>query len=129
RGRSLFASERATRSAPTTTADVDPILQATPLARHPNIGVILATTLGQESHEWSTIESGVFTHELLSALVGAADVNGDLVVEYTEVQAFVAAANRDIKDPRAIPQIIARPPAANLRVPLIALRSLAGTRL
>ena len=46
----------------------------------------------------------MFTHELLSGMLGAADVNGDLVVEYTEVQAFVAAANRDIKDPRAIPR-------------------------
>ena len=128
-GSNFFAAEANTQTAPTTAAEVEPILQATPLASHPNIGVILATTLGQESHEWSAIESGVFTHELLSGLTGAADVNGDLVIEYTEVQAFVASANRDIKDPRAIPQIIARPPAASLREPLIALRSLAGTHL
>jgi hypothetical protein len=128
-GSTFFAAEGNTQTAPTTAAEVEPILQATPLASHPNIGVILATTLGQESHEWSAIESGVFTHELLSGLTGAADVNGDLVIEYTEVQAFVASANRDIKDPRAIPQIIARPPAASLREPLIQLRSLAGTHL
>jgi hypothetical protein len=128
-GSGFFATEADTRTAPTTAADIEPILQATPLAQHPNIGVILATTLGQESHEWSAIESGVFTHELLSGLSGAADVNGDLVIEYTEIEAFVAAANRDIKDPRAAPQIIARPPAANLREPLVALRSLAGTHL
>jgi len=128
-GSGFFANEGNTRAVPTTTAEVEPILQATPLASHPNIGVILATTLGQESHEWSAIESGVFTHELLSGLAGAADVNGDLVVEYSELQAFVASANREIKDPRAIPQIIARPPAANLREPLVALRALAGTRL
>jgi hypothetical protein len=125
----FFAHETDARAVPVTPAEVEPILQATPLARYPNIGVILATTLGQESHEWSAIESGVFTHELLSGLVGAADVNGDLVIEYTEVQAFVASANRDIKDPRAIPQVIARPPAANQRAPLVALASLAGTRL
>ena len=128
-GNAFFATEGNTQTAPTTAADVEPILQATPLANHPNIGVILATTLGQESHEWSAIESGVFTHELLSGLAGAADVNGDLVVEYSEIQAFVASANREIKDPRAVPQIIARPPAANLREPLVALRSLAGTHL
>jgi len=128
-GSGFFAAEANAQTAPTTAAEVTPILEATPLARHPNIGVILATTLGQESHEWSAIESGVFTHELLSGLTGAADVNGDLVIEYTEVQAFVASANRDIKDPRAIPQIIARPPAANLREPLVALRSLSGTHL
>lgn len=128
-GSGFFATEGNTQTAPTTAAEVEPILQTTPLARHPNIGVILATTLGQESHEWSAIEAGVFTHELLSGLTGAADVNGDLVIEYTEIQAFVASANRDIKDPRAIPQIIAKPPAANLREPIVALRSLAGTHL
>ena len=128
-GSNFFKSEGNAQTAPTTAADVEPILQATPLANHPNIGVILATTLGQESHEWSAIESGVFTHELLSGLAGAADVNGDLVIEYSEIQAFVASANREIKDPRAVPQIIARPPAANLREPLVALRSLTGTHL
>ena len=125
----FFANEADTRAAPTSTAEVEPILEATPLAQHPNIGVILATTLGEEAHEWSVVESGVFTHELLSGLVGAADVNGDLVIEYSEIQAFVAAANRDISDPRAIPRIIARPPATNLRSPLISLRALAGTHL
>ena len=56
--------------------------------------MILATTLGQQAHEWSAIESGVFTHELLSGLLGAADVNADQRIEYTELQAFIAAANR-----------------------------------
>ena len=128
-GTGFFAAEGNTHAAPTTPAEVEPILQATPLANHPNIGVILATTLGQESHEWSAIESGVFTHELLSGLSGAADVNGDLMIEYTEIQAFVASANRDIKDPRAAPQIIARPPARSLREPLVSLRALAGTHI
>ena len=129
RGGGFFEHELETRRAPVTAAEVDPILQATPLARYPNIGVILATTIDQEAHEWSAIESGVFTHELLSGLLGAADVNGDLVVEYSEAQAFVAAANRDIKDPRAIPHVIARPPAANQHAALVTLPQLAGTRL
>ena len=125
----FFDREIETSSAPVTAADVQPVLQATPLARHPNIGVILATTLGQESHEWSRIEAGVFTHELLSGLLGAADVNGDHVVEYTEAQAFVAAANRNVKDPRAIPHVIARPPQVDHNAPLIELSALRGTRL
>ncbi|MDB4960523.1 MAG: peptidase caspase catalytic subunit p20 [Myxococcales bacterium] len=129
RGGGFFAREADATSTPTISAEVEPILQATPLARYPQIGVILATTLGQEAHEWSTIESGVFTHELLSGLQGAADVNGDLVVEYTEIQAFVAAANRDIKDPRAIPQVIARPPASNQNAPLLTLSGIAGMRM
>ena len=125
----FFDKEANTQAVQTSADQVEPILQATPLSRYPHIGVILATTLGQEAHEWSAIESGVFTHELLSGMLGAADVNGDLVVEYTEVQAFVASANRDIKDPRAVPRVIARPPQANQRVPLVALKSLEGVRL
>ncbi|CAN5813007.1 hypothetical protein BH11MYX2_BH11MYX2_24660 [soil metagenome] len=129
RGGDFFAKERETTKAPTTAADIEPILRAGPLARYPQIGVLLATTLGQEAHEWSAIESGVFTHELLSGLVGAADVNGDRVVEYTELQAFIAAANRDIKDPRAIPLVVAKPPAADQNVGLIALDQISGTHL
>jgi len=125
----FFDREANTQAVTTTPDQVEPILQATPLTRYPHIGVILATTLGQEAHEWSAIESGVFTHELVSGMLGAADVNGDLVVEYSEVQAFVASANRDIKDPRAVPRVIARPPQANIRVPLVALKQLQGMRL
>jgi hypothetical protein len=91
--------------------------------------VILATTLGQEAHEWSEIEGGVFTHELLSGLSGAADVNGDRLVEYSEVQAFVASANRDIKDPRALPQVVAQPPAANRTAALVAIDAMMNMRL
>ena len=128
-GGGFFEHEADTRSTTTTEGDVEPILQATPLTRYPQIGVVLATTVDEETHEWSAIESGVFTHELLSGLLGAADINGDLVIEYSEIQAFVAAANRDIKDPRAIPHVIARPPAANQNVPLLALADIAGMRL
>jgi hypothetical protein len=125
----FFDNESNTRSAAVTADEVKPILEATPLARYPHVGVILATTLGQESHEWSAIESGVFTHELLSGLLGGADVNADQMIEYTEVQAFVAAANRNIKDPRAIPHVIARPPQVNQNVALVVLPGLRGMRL
>jgi hypothetical protein len=49
--------------------------------RHPAVGAIVATTADEETHEWSRFESGVFTHEVLSGLAGAADVNGDGAVE------------------------------------------------
>lgn len=125
----FFDKELEGQTAPVTPSDVLPILESRRIAAFPHVGVILATTLGQEAHEWSEVESGVFTHELLSGLLGPADVNGDLNVEYTEVQAFVAAANRGIKDPRAIPQVIARPPTSNQNVPLISLNALKGTRV
>jgi len=89
--------------------------------RLPTVGAIMATTADQEAHEWSRIQSGVFTHELLSGLSGAADVNGDGQVEYSEIQAFIASANRDLKDPRAIPRVVAHAPAVNARAPLVSL--------
>jgi hypothetical protein len=128
RGGGFFGSEQQAATTRATDADLRPILEATPLGRYPHIGVILATTLGQEAHEWSAIEGGVFTHELLSGLSGAADVNGDRIVEYSEVQAFVASANRDIKDPRAIPQVIAQPPAANRSAVLVAINAMTNVR-
>ncbi|MHB8878110.1 MAG: hypothetical protein ACYC8T_30805, partial [Myxococcaceae bacterium] len=44
------------------------------LSRFPNVGVVLSTSREQESHEWSAISAGVFSHEVRSALAGAADV-------------------------------------------------------
>ncbi len=94
------------------------------LDRFPNVGAIVATSADQEAHEWSRIESGVFTHEVLSALLGAADVNGDLRVEYSEVEVFVASANRRVSDPRARPQVIAHAPRADRRAVLMDLSAL-----
>jgi hypothetical protein len=47
-----------------------------------------------KSHEYREFRGGVFTHELLSALKGAADLDGDGRVTYPEIRAFLAAANR-----------------------------------
>jgi len=80
------------------------------LDRFPNVGVLIASAQNQESHEWSQIEAGVFTYEVTSALLGAADVNGDSRVEYGEVAAFVAAANRALPNPTAAPRLVARAP-------------------
>ena len=125
----FFDKEVEGKTAAVEESDMLPLLQSRRIARFPNVGFILATTVGQEAHEWSEIESGVFTHELISGLLGPADVNGDLKIEYTEVQAFVASANRNIKDPRAIPHVVARPPAANHGVPLVSLDSIRQARM
>jgi hypothetical protein len=71
----------------------------------------------------------VFTHEIVSALLGAADVNADMRIEYSEVQAFVASANRKVTDPRAVPEIIALPPAGNPHATLVDLGALKRTVL
>lgn len=93
----------------------------------PRLGALLATTIEQQAHEWSRIESGVFTHEVLSALSGAADVNGDGVIEYSEVQAFIASANRDLTDPRAVPRVVVLAPLINVHAPLLRLSQLRKT--
>jgi Caspase domain len=93
----------------------------------PTVGVVIAASAGQEAHEWSQIESGVFTHEVISGLLGAADVNHDGRVEYSELAAFIAAANRDIPDPRATPRVIARPPQIDRNAPLISVDALRGS--
>jgi len=81
------------------------------LERYPQLGVLLSTAGERESHEWAGYRAGVFSHEVRSALSGAADVNGDGRVEYSELKAFVAAANLKVDDPRARPEVWARPPS------------------
>lgn len=129
RGPDPFARETSARTAELEARDLLPLLQKSALAQRSAVGAIVATTLGQEAHEWSEIEGGVFSHEVQSALAGAADVNGDRKIEYSEVQAFIAAANREIKDPRAAPRVVAVAPRRNRNVPLVDLDSLASATL
>ncbi|MGC4121135.1 MAG: caspase family protein [Myxococcales bacterium] len=119
--RGILGPETDARVEPVTHQERQKYLEATTLAQFPHVGVVLATASDQQAHEWSQIESGVFTHELLSALTGAADVNGDGNVEYSEVQAFLAASNRDVQDERAVPHVIAVPPRVNPHQPIVAL--------
>ncbi|MCC6808276.1 MAG: caspase family protein [Deltaproteobacteria bacterium] len=104
--------------------ELDRALSGTTLARFPNTGAIVATTAGRSAHEWTRYERGVFTHELLSGMRGAADVNGDLRVEYSELHAFLSAANREIDDPKAKVEVVVEPPRNNVRAPLIDLSRL-----
>ncbi len=105
------------------------IVERKSLDRLPNVGAILASSSGEETHEWSRIQAGVFTHELLSALWGGADVNGDHRIEYSEVQAFVSAANRGLVATSARPNVLAFPPAADHRAVLVDLAELRDTVL
>jgi hypothetical protein len=121
--RGLFEREANGHASPVTDGDARRLAEAAG-AGFPRLGILVATTASQESYEWSQIESGVFTHELLSGLAGAADVNGDGVVEYGEIGAFLAAANRDVQDPRARTQVVARPPTTDPRCPIVSLSPL-----
>jgi hypothetical protein len=93
------------------------------LAALPHTGAIIAATADQLSHEWDGFEGGVFTHELLSALRGAADVNGDGRIEYSEAYAFLVAANREVSDARARLSVVVAAPIANERSVLAELSS------
>jgi hypothetical protein len=91
------------------------------LARFPHAGAIVAASSNTKAHEWDSIRHGVFTYELLSALRGAADINRDRLIEYSEVYAFMAAANREISDDRARLSVVAKPPDNNRRTPILRL--------
>jgi TolB-like protein len=99
-------------------AELAAFLKKEDLAAYPKAGVILATSGDESTHEWSRYRGGILSHELRSALAGAADVNGDGRIEYSEVHAFIAAANARIKNAKAKLDIWSRPPAANRSQPL-----------
>ena len=88
------------------------------LEANPHVGVIVSTSGDEEVHEWSAFRSGVFSHQLRSALAAAADLNGDGRVEYSEIGAFIAAANQRVSDPRARIRPFVRPPAGQLHAAL-----------
>src|SRR5687768_801094 len=79
------------------------------LARYPNTGAILSTASAAESHEWSEIRAGVFSHEVRSALLGAADADEDARISYQELEAFVLAANAGVAHVAAERAVFVRP--------------------
>lgn len=81
------------------------------LARFPTVGVVLSTSGAGATHEWSRYSGGVFSHEIRSALAGAADADGDGRVDYVEVEAFTAAANLKVPALKGRPKIYVQAPA------------------
>lgn len=98
-------------------------------ARHPEVGLFLSTNSDEEVFEWSELESGVFSHEVRSGLLGAADVNRDGTVSYSELGGFVAQANRDIERENLRPQIFFSGPRGDAQAGLFAPNELRGRRL
>jgi hypothetical protein len=114
------------RDAQAVAVDVDPTAmdgwtKEHTLARYPNVGAIMASTAGAEAHEWNVYQGGIFTHELISGLRGAADVDGDGRIEYSELGAFLAAANRAVTDPRARLHTVVVPPRLDPRRAIVVL--------
>jgi hypothetical protein len=97
------------------------------LAGRPDVGLLLSTTSARESHEWAGFQAGIFSHEVRSGLYGAADLDGDGLISYVEIAAFVMRANAAIPNERFRPEIYAHAPLAAKR--LIDLRGAPGRRL
>ncbi|MGE0870744.1 MAG: hypothetical protein AB7P03_19415 [Kofleriaceae bacterium] len=81
--------------------------------RLPNVGVFLSTSAEAEVFEWSELQSGIFSHAVRSGLSGAADANGDGVVSYEELAAFVEVATSEVKNPSYRPKVFARGPGGD----------------
>jgi len=105
-------------------ADERVYLQDWTLARFPQVGAILASTGETQSFEWEPYHGGVFAHEVLSGLRGGADVNGDGRIEYSELAAFLAAANQRIADPRLRPTVVVQAPRQDGRATIVDLNDL-----
>ncbi len=73
-------------------------------------GFVLSTSSDRDSHEWERYQGGVLSHELRSALRGAADTNLDGHISYAELGAFLSTANQGIKNARLRPDFMVRPP-------------------
>ena len=86
------------------------------LTRDPSVGVLLSTSSARDSHEWEAVQGGVFSHEVRSGLLGAADADGDGVITYREIAAFVARANAGIPNEKYRPDVFARAPSAGAPV-------------
>ncbi|HMF41987.1 MAG TPA: caspase family protein [Polyangia bacterium] len=97
------------------------------LGSHPGVGLLLSTSSARESHEWSEFQAGVFSHEVRSGLLGAADANGDGQVSYREIAAFVERANAPIPNERFRPDVYAKGPSPASA--LLDLRPALGRRL
>lgn len=80
------------------------------LAARPGVGLLLSTSSARESHEWSEFQAGVFSHEVRSGLLGAADADGDGQITYREIAAFVDRANSPIPNERFRPDVYAKEP-------------------
>lgn len=97
------------------------------LARRPGVGLLLSTSSARESHEWSEFQAGVFSHEVRSGLLGAADADGDGQITYREIAAFIERANAAIPNEKLRPDVYARQPGKETA--LLDLRPGLGRRL
>ncbi len=87
-----------------------------------NTGFVLSTSSARQSHEWDRYQAGVFSHQLRSALRGAADADHDAVVSYVELAAFLARANAAVV-PQFRPDVLVRAPRHDTRSAVLRWRT------
>ena len=73
-------------------------------------GLLTAHSSGGKTHEWTEFQGGVFSHEVRSGILGAADADLDGRVTYRELAAFVTRANAAIVNRKFRPQMVTAPP-------------------
>ena len=100
-------------------AELRGVLAREQLASRPHVGALFAESDDGETHEWSRIRAGVFSHVARSGLLGGADINDDGQVEYSELAAFVAASLHGVKGMPARLSVNAFAPTAAPRRPLV----------
>jgi len=100
-------------------AELRGMLAREQLATRPTVGALFAESEDGETHEWSRIRAGVFSHVARSGLLGAADINGDGLVEYSELGAFVSASLQGVKGLPARLSVHAFAPTRSPRRPLV----------
>ncbi len=109
-------------------ATFDRFLAGSDLDRYPSVGVFTAASDSPQTHEWSRIRAGVFSYQVRSGLAGAADVNHDGRIEYSELAAFVDAANARVPDFGKRVGVFVWPPRQNRHAPLLDVRKGEGVR-
>ncbi len=90
-------------------------------AQYPGVGFILSTSGDRDTHEWEQYRGGIFSHELVSGLLGPADLNLDGNIEYSEIAAFIAAANVRLAETHVELRVMVRPPPNDLNAKLVDL--------
>jgi hypothetical protein len=77
-------------------------------------GLVTARSAGGQTHEWTEFQGGIFSHEVRSGLMGAADANLDGRVTYRELAAFVSRANQAIVNHKYRPEVVTAAPGGDL---------------
>lgn len=97
--------------------------------RLPGVGYVLSTSSDADSHEWAAFSGGVFSHEVRSGLLGAADADADGHVTYGELAAFIAVANEAVPYPRYRPEVFVQAPPDRRDAPLFTPAAASSAKL